>query len=149
MVRYFGTCCSYHDFLDRRLLLTRKLLNQWSLVEVITSKALQSPTWLTDTEYLCLKWYAPFVIITIRSFYHEWPIPGFDAIVVQQMQHAKQEMLPFQSTRVQPVIFSEVRVTRSLVHCIFICACPSSICSLLLPLWYLQAFHGLIELLAK
>ena len=28
LIRYFRACTSYHDFLDRGLLLTRKLLNQ-------------------------------------------------------------------------------------------------------------------------
>jgi hypothetical protein len=31
LIRYFRACGSYQDFLDRGLLLTRKLLNQWFL----------------------------------------------------------------------------------------------------------------------
>ena len=45
LIRYSRACGSYHDFLDRGLLLTRKLLNQGFLwvtsVEVITSKVLR------------------------------------------------------------------------------------------------------------
>ena len=37
-IRYSKACGSDHDFLDRGLLLTRKLLNQGFLVEAITSK---------------------------------------------------------------------------------------------------------------
>ena len=40
LIRYSRACSSYQDFLDRGLLLTRKLLNQW----------------LTVMEYLCHKW---------------------------------------------------------------------------------------------
>jgi len=29
LIRYSRACGSYHDFLDRGLALTRKLLNQW------------------------------------------------------------------------------------------------------------------------
>jgi len=32
LIRYPRACGSYHDFLDRGLLLTRKLLNQWFLL---------------------------------------------------------------------------------------------------------------------
>ena len=55
-------CGSCHDFLDRGLLLTRKLLNQGLLVvkllKTFTSKlcAVATVTWLTAMEYLCHKW---------------------------------------------------------------------------------------------
>jgi hypothetical protein len=37
MIRYSGACCSYQDFLDRGLLLTWKLLNQWFLLVKLKS----------------------------------------------------------------------------------------------------------------
>ena len=37
LLRYSGACGSYHDFLDRGLLLTGKLLNQWFLVVKLKS----------------------------------------------------------------------------------------------------------------
>ena len=44
LIQYSRACGSYKDFLDSRLLPTRKILNQgW--VEVITSKGLRSPPW--------------------------------------------------------------------------------------------------------
>jgi len=44
LIRYFRACGCNHDFLDRGLLLTRKLLNQGFLL-VITSKVLRSTPW--------------------------------------------------------------------------------------------------------
>ena len=44
LMRYSRACGYYQDFLDRGLLLTRKLLNQgFTLVKVITLKVLRSP----------------------------------------------------------------------------------------------------------
>jgi hypothetical protein len=37
VIRYSGACCPYHDFLDRGLLLTRKLLNQRFLLVKLKS----------------------------------------------------------------------------------------------------------------
>ena len=38
LMRYFSACGAYYDFLDRGLLLTRKILNQWFLlVKLISS----------------------------------------------------------------------------------------------------------------
>ena len=53
LIRYFRACDSYHHFLDKELLLTRKLLNQgisWS--HHIESCTLANMTWLTVTEHL-------------------------------------------------------------------------------------------------
>jgi hypothetical protein len=50
MIRYSRACGSYQDFLDRGLLLTRKLLNHFENFTVA------SMTWLTVLEYLCHKW---------------------------------------------------------------------------------------------
>ena len=37
LIWYYRACISYHDFLNRGLLLTRKLLNQWFLVVMLES----------------------------------------------------------------------------------------------------------------
>ena len=39
MIRYSRACGSYQDFLDRGLLLTRKLLNQWFLLVKLKSSS--------------------------------------------------------------------------------------------------------------
>jgi hypothetical protein len=58
LIRYSRVCGSYHDFLDRGLLLTRKLLNQgFFLVKLKSSlrKFYRRHPWLTDKEWLCHK----------------------------------------------------------------------------------------------
>jgi hypothetical protein len=37
LIQYSRACGTYHDFLDRGLLLTRKLLNQWFLLVKLKS----------------------------------------------------------------------------------------------------------------
>jgi hypothetical protein len=58
MIRY-SRACSYQDFLDRELLLTRKLLNQRFLLIRLKSSlrnfSVATMTWLTVMEYLCHK----------------------------------------------------------------------------------------------
>jgi hypothetical protein len=75
LIRYSRACGSYQDFLDRGLLLTRKLLNQGFLV-VITSKVLLSPPWLGWPLWnICVTnvhGYVPLIISTSRSFPHSW-----------------------------------------------------------------------------
>jgi hypothetical protein len=44
LIRYSRACGSYHDFLDRGFLLTRKLLNQGFLL--VKLKSSRSPPWL-------------------------------------------------------------------------------------------------------
>ena len=53
LIRYFRACGSYQHFLDRELLLTRKLLNQgisWS--QHFESCTVANISWLTVTEHL-------------------------------------------------------------------------------------------------
>jgi hypothetical protein len=52
MIRYSRACGSYQDFIDRWLVLRRKLLNQW----FISVKLKSSLRKLTVMEYLCHKW---------------------------------------------------------------------------------------------
>jgi hypothetical protein len=51
LIRYFRACGSYHDFLDRELLLTRKILVQGFLVVKLTLSlrmcTVAIMTWLT------------------------------------------------------------------------------------------------------
>ena len=61
LIRYSWACGFYHDFLDRGLLLTRNLLNQWSLVVKLKSSFRKSPPWPNDHGYV------PYVVIKIRS----------------------------------------------------------------------------------
>ena len=37
LIQYSRVCGSYHEFLERRLLLTRKLLNQWFQLVILKS----------------------------------------------------------------------------------------------------------------
>jgi hypothetical protein len=60
LIQYSRACGSYHDFHDRGLLLTRKLLKHeflwlsWSYH--FKSFMVATMTWLTVMEYLCHKW---------------------------------------------------------------------------------------------
>jgi hypothetical protein len=70
LIRYSWACGSYQDFLDRRLLLTRKLLNQGFLLVKLKSSLRKvygrhRETLLTVTEYLCHKW--PRICSTCRK----------------------------------------------------------------------------------
>ena len=60
IIRYSRACGSYQDFLDRGLVLTRKLLNQWFLLVKLKSSLRKISDrhhdWFTVMEYLCHKW---------------------------------------------------------------------------------------------
>ena len=58
MKRYSRACGSYRDFLDRGLMLTRKLLNQGFLLVKLKSslRKFYGRHWLTVLEFLCHKW---------------------------------------------------------------------------------------------
>ena len=103
-MQYSSACGIYQDFLDRGLLLTRKLLNQGFLV-VITSKVLRSPPWLGWPLWnICVTndhGYVPLVISTSRSFPHSWFITGFVTRLTRRVTLVDQEHL-----------------TRSLVLCV-------------------------------
>ena len=59
LIRYSRACGSYTNFLDRGLLLTRKLLNQgfiWvKLKSSLRTFTVATMTWLTVMEYMCHK----------------------------------------------------------------------------------------------
>ena len=71
LIRYSRGYGSYQNFLDRGLLLTRKLLNQGFLLVKLKSllRKLYGPlmTWLTVMEYLCHKW--PRICSTCRKHF--------------------------------------------------------------------------------
>jgi hypothetical protein len=71
LIRYSSACGCYQDFLDRGLLLTRKLLNQGFLLGMlksITSKVLRSSPWLCEPlRNICNKW--PRICSTCRKHF--------------------------------------------------------------------------------
>jgi hypothetical protein len=88
-----------------------------------------------------------------RSFPHSRLITGFVTRLTRRVPLVKQELLTLPEHLSSPPVFSEVRVTRSLVlyvcfvdRCLSCCTfsfshcvvCSSSIYGFWLPLWYLQ-----------
>ena len=93
-IRYSRACGSYQNFLDRGLLLTRKVLKQVFLL--VTLKSWHGwPLW-----NICVTnhhGYVPPVVNTSRYFPHSWFITGF--------------------TRQVPLVEQELRGIRSIVLC--------------------------------
>ena len=146
MIRYSRACGYYQDFLDRRLLLTRKLQNQ---VVVATM------TWLTVMQYLYHKW--PRIRSICRKHF---PILSsfmtahrFVTKLIRRVPLVVKELLSLPEHLSSTPVFSGVRVTRSLVLCAcFVDRCLSFctfsfahgvFCSSIygLPLWYIQTLH--------
>ena len=75
LIRYYRACSSYHDFLNRGLLLATKIVNQ-----VITSKVLRLPPWhVWPLWNICVTndhRYVPLVVSTSRSFFVNDLSPG-------------------------------------------------------------------------
>jgi hypothetical protein len=73
LIRYSRACESYHDFLDRKLLLTRNLLNELVKLKKSSLKSFTvgTITWLTVREYLCHK--CPRICSVCRNHY---PVPS-------------------------------------------------------------------------
>jgi hypothetical protein len=75
-MQYSGVCGSYHDFLDKGLLLTRKLLNQEFIVVMLKSslrKFYGHPHDFVSGYGISVSHdhgYVPFVVIAIRFFPH-------------------------------------------------------------------------------
>jgi hypothetical protein len=123
MIRYSRACGSYQDFLDRGLLLTRRLLNQgFLLVKLMSSLRIFSVatiTWLTVMEYLCHKW--PRICSTCRNpsrfFPHSWLITGLVTRLTRRVPLVEQELLTLPEHRSSPSGINGVSVTRSLVWC--------------------------------
>jgi hypothetical protein len=97
MKRYSKACGSYHNSLDRGLLLTRNLLNQGSLLVSWTHHfvnfAVATMTWLTAMEYLCHKWsqiYSPcrkHFLVLLHSRFNN----GFVTRLTRRMPLMEQE----------------------------------------------------------
>ena len=68
-------CGSYQNFLDRGLLLTRELLNQWFLLVKLKSSIRKS--YGRHHDLVDRYGYVSFVVNTSRSFPHAWLITGF------------------------------------------------------------------------
>ena len=96
LIRYSRACRSHQDFLDRGLLLTRKLLNQvFRLVKLKSSlrKWLGWPLWnicITNDHK-----YVPPVENTFRSFPHSWLMTGFVTRLTLRVPLDEQELLTF------------------------------------------------------
>ena len=124
LIRYSRSCGSYQDFLNRGLQLTRKLLNQGFLLVKLKS-SLQKfygrhhvwPLW-----NICVTndhGYVPLVVNTSRSFPHSWLITGFVTRLTRRVPLVDQELPILPEHTSAPPVFSGVRVTRSLVLCVF------------------------------
>ena len=87
----------------------------------MASKALLSPSWLT--EYLYHKW--PRICSTCRkhswSFPHSWLITGFVTGATPQVPLVYQELLTLPEHLCSPLVFSGVHVAQSLVFCVVFC----------------------------
>jgi len=100
LIWYSGVCGSYHDFLDRGLLLTSKLLIQRFLVVKLQRSLRKFYSCHHDHRYV------PFVVITIRSFPYSWLITGFVTRVTRWVPHVEQELLPLQEHLSSPLVFN-------------------------------------------
>jgi hypothetical protein len=137
LIRYSRACGSYHEFLDRRLLLTRKSLNQGFLVVKLKSPlslksfTVASTTWLTTTEYLCYKW--PQICSVCRncnmilsSFITYYRVCNKSNTTVAT--YGTGNAYPPGKLEFTPGFFSVIRVAWSLVSCLcsvlYIIVCP-------------------------
>ena len=85
LIRYSRACGSYQNFLDRGLLLTRKILNQGFLLIKLKS----------SLRKFCVRdhGYVPFVVNTFRSFPYPWGIIGFVTRLTRWVSLVEQELL--------------------------------------------------------
>jgi hypothetical protein len=92
-------------------------------VEVITSKMLRSPPWLGWPLWnICVTndhGYVPLVVNTPRSCPHSRLITGFVTRLTRRVPLVKQELPTLPGHLSSPLVFSGVRVTRSLV--LYVC----------------------------
>ena len=127
LIRYSRACGSYQYFLDRGLLLTRKLLNQGFLFVKLKSSLRKFYGW--PLWNICVTndhGYVPLVVNTSRSFPHLWLITGFVTRLTRRMPLVEQELLTLPEHLSSPPVFSEIRVNRSLVLCVcFVDCCLS------------------------
>ena len=105
LIQYSRACGSHHDFHDRGLLLTRKLLNQGFLLVKLKSSLRKFYGRHHDHGYV------PLVVNTSRSFPHSRLVTRLTLTVPL----VEQEMLTLPEHPSSSPVFSRVRVTRSLV----------------------------------
>ena len=117
-------CGSYQDFIDRELLLIRKLLNQWFLVIQLKSSLRKFYSRHHDlvnrygvSVSQNVHGSVPFVVITIRSCPHSWLITGFVTRGTKRVQMCSMNCYPREFT----LVFSRMCVARSVVFCIVFC----------------------------
>ena len=168
-LRYSRACGSYQDFLDRGLVLTRKLLNQGFLLVKLKSSLrkfygrhhdLADHCGISVSQNKNDHGYVPLVVNTSRSFPHSRLITGFVTRLTRRVPLVEQELLTLPVHLSSPPVFSGVRVTRSLVlyvcfvdHCLSFCTFLLAIVlSVLLqytdsdyPFWYLQTLFSFVS----
>ena len=85
-------------------------------------ESLRSPPWLDWPLWnICVTkdhGYVPLVANTTRSFPRSWLITGFVTTLTRQVPLVEQELLTLPEHQSSPLVFSGVRVTRSLVLCV-------------------------------
>ena len=132
-------CGSYQDFLNRGLLLTRKLLNQGFLLVKLESSLRKFN--LIDRYGLSVTQLTTDMFHLSLTFLQTWRITGFVTRLARRVPRVEQELLTLLGHLSPPPVFSGVRVTRSLVLCVcFVDCCLSfffcpSIYGFWLPLW--------------
>ena len=145
MIRYTRACGSYQDFLDRGLLLTRKLLNQGFLLVKLKSSLRNfygRHNDLVDRYGISVTndhGYAPLVVNTSRSFPHSRLITGFVTRLTRRVPLVEQELLTLPEHLSSPPVFCGVRVTLSLVlYVCFVDRCLSFFffCPLCCPFYF-------------
>jgi hypothetical protein len=139
-------CGSYHDFLDRGLLLTRKLLNQGFLVVKLKSSLQTFCGRYHDLVIrygdLCNKWPRICSVCRnhIRSFPHSWLITWFVTRLTRRVPLVERK-LPTLPEHKSSTSFLGFRVARSVVFCVIFCR--SLFFYVFFFLWPL-CFHSLI-----
>ena len=140
LILYSRTCGSYHDFLDRRLLLTRKSYGRHH--DLADRYEISVSQMTTDVFH--------FPVLP-----HSWLIIGFATRLTRRVPLGEQELPTLPEHLRSPPVFGGVRVTRSLVlsvcfvdRCLSICTfyfghcvvCSSSICGFWLPFGIVKLF---------
>ena len=125
MIRYSRACGSYQDFLDRGLLLTRKLLNQGFLLVKLKSslrKFYGRHHDLVNRYGISVTndhGYASPSVNTSLSFPHSRLITGFVTRLIRRVTLVEQDLLTLPEHLSSPPVFSGVHVARSLV--LYVC----------------------------
>jgi hypothetical protein len=113
LIRYSRVCGCYRNFLDRGLLLTRKLLNQGFLLDKLQSSLGMCYGWhLRSTCVTNDHRYVPFVVITIWAFPHPWLITGFVNIETWRVPLVEHDLLTLKEHLSSFLVFSGDRVAR-------------------------------------